>query len=386
MKIFFIHNLYFPQERGGAEKYVRRLASEATAAGHQALIITTAEADRQWEVDGLPVFGLASDFAAIGDRPMLRRYVWQLANLRGKRRAEKLQQILAREQPDLVVTCNMIGLGMACLEIAAKYRHVHILHDVQLLYPSGLVQFGLERRVDAWIFKIYRAWLRPSLAKVKKVVSPSLWLLDWHRQRGLFAKAECKVLANPQPNLKAGVRPAIRADRPFRLLFVGQLEKHKGLKVLVEAYRLLDKQKFTLTIAGDGSLAKWLSEQTFEGLTVLGRQTSEEVSNLMSRSDCLIVPSLVWENAPLVLSEALACGLPAIGSDFGGIAEMIDDDELRFMPGDAISLADKIKRLARQTESSRQASRSNLASEPKAIWGATDYLKALLAFAFDVDK
>ena len=65
---------------------------------------------------------------------------------------------------------------------------------------------------------------------------------------------------------------------------------------------------------------------------------------------------------------------------------MIDDDELRFIPGDAISLADKIKQLARQTESSRQASRSNLAAEPKTIWGATDYLKSLLAFAFDADK
>ena len=371
MKIILVNSLYQPQERGGAEKFVRRLAAEAAEAGHQVAIVTSAPKAGRWEVDGLPVFGLASDFAAINDWPLAKRYVWQLANLWGRGRAQELKKILRDQRPDLVVTNNMLGLGLRCLAEASTYRHVHILHDTQLIYPSGLVHFGQEGRVDAWVFKLYRSIVRAESSQVKKAVSPSLWLLEWHRQRGLFASCAACVLPNPRPQPVESRVPA--SAGPFRLLFVGQLERHKGLELLVEAFRSLDPQRYSLTIAGSGSMGSWLRQQAESGgIDFVGFQSSRQISRLMAESDCLVVPSLVWENAPLVLSEAIASGLPAIGSDFGGIAELITEPELRFAPGVSSDLAEKIKRLQ---------SRQTAYAVPKAIWSAKDYLKALLAFA-----
>jgi glycosyltransferase involved in cell wall biosynthesis len=64
---------------------------------------------------------------------------------------------------------------------------------------------------------------------------------------------------------------------------------------------------------------------TGSSLQTLGQSSSEEVLKILGESDILLVPSQIAENQPTVVLEAMACGVPSIGSHLGGIPETIGD-------------------------------------------------------------
>jgi glycosyltransferase involved in cell wall biosynthesis len=83
-----------------------------------------------------------------------------------------------------------------------------------------------------------------------------------------------------------------------------------------------------------------------ETVAMVGRYRPTDLSALMAAVDWVVVPSIWWENAPLVIQEAFAHGRPVICSDIGGMAEKVTDgvNGLHFRAGDPQSLADVIAR------------------------------------------
>lgn len=92
-------------------------------------------------------------------------------------------------------------------------------------------------------------------------------------------------------------------------LFVGRLDKEKGIHHLVAAFQKLKKK---LYIAGDGNLASYVQENTSDTLIWLGRQSKEDVNQLMLRCRALIFPSLWIEGMPLTIIEAMRSGAVTI--------------------------------------------------------------------------
>jgi glycosyltransferase involved in cell wall biosynthesis len=93
--------------------------------------------------------------------------------------------------------------------------------------------------------------------------------------------------------------------------------------------------------------------QTFEQLladtrgvvTMVGQYAPAELPRLMEQIDWVVVPSIWWENSPLVIQEAFAHGKPVICSDIGGMAEKVTHgvNGLHFRVGDPSSLADVLR-------------------------------------------
>ncbi|MFA7050276.1 MAG: glycosyltransferase family 4 protein, partial [Patescibacteria group bacterium] len=88
---------------------------------------------------------------------------------------------------------------------------------------------------------------------------------------------------------------------------------------------LKNKQGIKLTIVGDGTLINKAQElaKNNKNINFLGKKNGEEVKAELLKHDCLIVPSLCYENSPTVIYEASAFNLPVIASDLGGISELI---------------------------------------------------------------
>jgi len=126
------------------------------------------------------------------------------------------------------------------------------------------------------------------------------------------------------------------------VLYVGQLEEHKGLRVLMEAWHAVDAN---LGIVGSGELESEVETFTKErsGITFYGRRSPIEVRSLMARARLLVVPSLCYENAPTVIMEALSLGTPVVASNIGGIPELIREGEgVLVEPGNAEALREAI--------------------------------------------
>ena len=81
-------------------------------------------------------------------------------------------------------------------------------------------------------------------------------------------------------------------------------------------------------------------------MSLVGRYQPEALPRLMAGVDWVVVPSIWWENSPLVIQEAFLHGRPVICSDIGGMAEKVTDgiNGLHFSARDAVSLASTLRR------------------------------------------
>jgi teichuronic acid biosynthesis glycosyltransferase TuaC len=136
------------------------------------------------------------------------------------------------------------------------------------------------------------------------------------------------------PGAQSEARRSLRLDQSGELiLYVGNLLKTKGVVELVKALAgLLEKRpNARLAMIGEGEHTASLQQLTAaSGLQkrvwLLGRKDSRDVATWMRAADVFCLPSYS-EGCPNVIVEALACGLPVVASDVGGIPELIRDEE-----------------------------------------------------------
>lgn len=141
--------------------------------------------------------------------------------------------------------------------------------------------------------------------------------------------------------------PAARPPHhPPRLLNVSMFYPAKGVDLLLEAVALLqrDGRRVTLDIVGDGELGDGYRESAArlgiaDAATFHGVQPREVIAQLMRDADLYVLPSR-YDNNPVALIEALASGLPAVGTRVGGVPELIAHDLLA--EPDAASIAARI--------------------------------------------
>ncbi len=154
--------------------------------------------------------------------------------------------------------------------------------------------------------------------------------------------------ANASGGWQGGVGE-LSADAPLRILFVGLPVERKGLPVLLRAFEALrDHVNATLTLVGPGpdDVAPLLLDA--RGVTALGRVDDEQKSAALAHADVLCAPSLHGESFGMVLTEAFAAATPVVASDIPGYRDVVRDgqDGLLTPPGDALALAEALRRMA----------------------------------------
>jgi len=359
MKICLINNLYKPYNRGGAENIVEMIARGLVKAGHDVFVITTkpfTQKHKNTKTQSLSstpirehkIYYVNSLYYNLNKLPKFLRLFWHLIDVFDVGSYFQVKRILKIEKPAVVMTHNLKGAGYLIPRAIKKLKikHIHTLHDIQLLHPSGLMIYKKEKAIDSLFSKIY-AWPCCLLfGNPDVVISPSDWLMKMHEDRGFFAKSEKIILPNPVEAITADLNIAKRkSDEVFRFFYAGQIEEHKGVLFLINAFRKL-KDHCELIIAGGGvklNQAKKLARDN-KNIKFIGRIGKSEVLDMMKRADALIMPSLCYENSPAVMYEALAAGLPVIASRIGGAEELVRNAAgILFEPSNEKDLIDKIK-------------------------------------------
>ena len=147
--------------------------------------------------------------------------------------------------------------------------------------------------------------------------------------------------------------------RKLELLFIGQITKHKGLTILVEALmKLPESANFSLHVYGDLQKDRYYSESILRltkgdpRIIFMGSFTPDRLHEILAKHDVIVIPSLWSENTPMVLLYSQAAGLPALVSDEEGLCETIQDGKngLTFKTGDAEELSKCIRRLIEEPD------------------------------------
>ncbi len=148
------------------------------------------------------------------------------------------------------------------------------------------------------------------------------------------------------------------SDQFVRIIFVGRFAPPKDPLLLLKAIEACPKsikQSIRLSLIGDGPLVQEVQQYIQEhhlvdSIYLLGSLTPPHVQQALQTSDIFILPSR-YEGFPYVVLEAMACGLPVIASDVGGIREAIEQDAgLVIPPNDQQALTDAIVQLVQHPE------------------------------------
>lgn len=201
--------------------------------------------------------------------------------------------------------------------------------------------------------------LREATRTVDLFLAPSATMEEWALRFGIDrARLERCDQGIPLDSTKRSAVEATKrsaADAPLRLAFAGSLIPSKAPHLLLEAVDAFPAGRITVDLLGsvvpyhgDTSYASRLAPLLGKPFVrKLGPVPHERMSDTFADVDGLVVPSAWIENAPFVIREAFAAGLPVIASDLGGMAEMVRHERngLLFAPGDSAALARAIGRL-----------------------------------------
>lgn len=218
-----------------------------------------------------------------------------------------------------------------------------------LLAPSAAFVFYSAVNVERQWRWPYRAIEKLVLGRADGAHAPSAAVPPILRAKGMAAPTAVVPLGvdvERFANASAMELPAVR--RP-RIGFIGRLEPVKGLDVLLEAFKHM-RTEASLVVCGDGSESQRLQAKAGERVHFLGALAYDDVLSVIKALDVLVLPSVTLlplhrEQFGRVLVEAMAAGVPVVGSDAGAIPEVIGEAGLVVPERNAEALAAALDRL-----------------------------------------
>ncbi len=351
-----IHNRY--QQSGGEDSVFQSEAEVLSDAGHT---ILRYERDNR-ELD----HGAANCSTLLNAASLAANTIWS-----GKSYRELLQSTGHDQpgRPDVAHFHNTLPLISPSAHWACKENAIPVvqtLHNYRLLCPAatflrdGQVCESCLGKALPWPGVVHGCYRNSRAASgvLAAMLAVHRAMHTWTKTVDIFIAlsefAKAKFVQGGLPAAKIVVKPNFvypdpggGADPSDIAIFVGRLSEEKGLPTLVAAWQLLAK-RIPLRIIGDGPLRAELETRVnrcnIAGIYFEGRLPPTEVVAAMKQARFLILPSQCYENFPMAIAEAFACGTPVIASRHGAAAEIVEDGRtgLLFQAGDAGDLAAKV--------------------------------------------
>jgi glycosyltransferase involved in cell wall biosynthesis len=283
-----------------------------------------------------------------------------------------IRDLITSHRPDVAHLHNIyhqLSLSIVDELSAAGVPTVLTLHDYKPVCPSyvlytekspcrrcvkgSVVNSAVHRCVKGSLPASATAAIEAGVARARgtyrqidRFIAPSQFMANVMTEGGFDSKS-LRVIPNflqAEPTL-----PGTEASLRNGFLFVGRLEEVKGIRLLLESWRL-GPPDVQLRILGTGPL-QGLVEKEAEAspnISYLGFQPEARVRSELDSALALLVPSLWEENCPMAILEARERNCAVIGADRGGIPELIEDgvDGLLFEAGDAGALSNAVLHLA----------------------------------------
>ena len=268
---------------------------------------------------------------------------------------QEIIRIIKKDQIDVIWVHNTLWtLGTAPYEAGKKcgIPVIHTLHNFRLLCPNGICYreghicrdcigrnpLCLHNSVKRGCYRNSRllsAVIAFNIIKQRKSLKDHVKLVCVSEfQRKLILKS-LKGLNPKKVYIKhnfvsSTVNSKTYSERSNRFIYAGRLTESKGIKELLCAWKILEKDMPDapeLLICGTGELAgfadEFIQENRLRHVKRTGEISGEEVSGLMADSKALIYPTRWYEGEPVAIIEAYYAGTPVIATDIGGVSEMI---------------------------------------------------------------
>jgi len=348
MKIVQITTFYPPYHLGGGGVHVYKLSNLLAKEGHTVFVITTREPfdlvtrkkKKHSDYDypnhkNIRVIRLSSRFGKIMHiSAVLFGYsFWE----------KKIKKIVNEIQPDIIHYHNIVGFPRT-LKINGKFK-VFTSHDYLPVCPKwDLQKFGKKQCKKAEncfvcqikskkvpvFWRLFRNNMTRLLSKIDYIITPSKFMLETLKEFGI--QNNCVQIYNFIENHISSVdlnnKIKKSHEKPF-FLYVGRLEKEKGIDFLLEKIENLQNKDYQIIITGIGNLQnkiQRIANNSNETVKYLGWVSEDIKQNLLKNAIALLIPSIWSENCPMTILDSFAFGLPVIASQRGGNTELVIDN------------------------------------------------------------
>ncbi len=365
MKILQLNNYHYI--RGGAERYYFELSDLLKKKGHD-IIYFSVEDEKNLKCPFSMYFGKKMSFDQ--SQGILKKLETSLRMLYSFENNRKISALIEKYPVDIAHAHNIYHRVCPSVFNVLKKKHIPIvmtLHDYKIGCPiytfyrnnsictecidigkyrvvknrctKGSFLLSMFHFIEAKIHEIMKIYIK----NVDIFICPSYFLLKKHLEAGI---PEYKLINIPNFINVSFFTPKFNVGD--YILYVGRLSNEKGILTAIKAVQHLDVQ---LKIVGDGPMRNvcegFVKENSLKNVKFEGYKTGDELKELFRNAAFVVFPSEWYENAPMVVLESFAYGKPVIGSNLGGVPEMIIDEKtgLLFQPGDYQELREKIKYL-----------------------------------------
>ena len=388
MRIALVVHKFPPTSVGGTEIYTLNLARELSKRGHSVFVFYRHDepTDRRgaisWEErDGFTACRVSRAFDYESSHPLaqfLDTFYNPDVEVAFRRFLDEVRPDLVHFQHVMLLSHRLIGL--------AKLRRLPVLltlHDYwficgnsQLIWPDGQIcrgkALGLNcarcalsrarsrllgplRVLVAPVLQGRDALVRRSALQADHLIAPSHFAINEYVKAGFPAERFTYLENGIHAELIQRYARHPTADDRVRFAYLGSLAWQKGVHVLVEAFRGIPPGDATLRIYGSPNVFPDYAARlhrmadpantSFEGLV-----PNEEVGRALAEADVVIVPSLWYENSPMVIQEAFAAGVPVIASRIGALTEKVQHGVNGFLctSGDVGALRETVRSLIEQ--------------------------------------
>ncbi len=346
MKILQINNYHYL--KGGSERVYFETSRLLEDRGHKVIHFSVND-NKAIESPYEKYFIEPVHYFAYGH--LLNKIKSVISFLYSREAKRKLELLLQREKPDVAHLHIFYGrLTSAILPVLKEYNVpiVMTVHEYRMLCPvyllvdnkgdiceccasGGYTNCVLKRcnkgRLSYSIVSALECYIRDLFFSYVKYVDRFIMVSAFIRDKHIEYISQLQNKTCHIYNF-ISLESISRAHnhRPY-YLYAGRLSREKGMLTLLNAWR--DFPSLKLKIAGDGPLddviSRFLQENNMHNVEQLGHLSGQALFNVMKHSKFLIVPSEWYENNPMSILEAFAIGLPVIGSNMGGIPELIKE-------------------------------------------------------------
>lgn len=289
------------------------------------------------------------------ERPMLSKSA--IDYIYNRHSAKSLRQLFIQNHYNYVIVLNYASsLSPSILHIIKKYKsiqHFKVIynaHDAHIICPnSGMnffehgKMFRLKEcsKVTHFLFKRldYRGFHYSLLKKIQwihayrirgfqkvfdLVISPSNFLLN--RIRSFYPELKYEIVRNPCLDDWSQSIDTKIISQPVKLVFIGRLSNEKGIIPFLESLKHVNID-YTFEIYGDGPLKEkiniWINKNALSSrIELKGIKTHQDMMNLLKNYDAIVLPSIMFENAPLSIIEASSQNLFIFTMGYGGMKEL----------------------------------------------------------------
>lgn len=336
MRILLVNTWYYPNMKGGAEQSVKLLAENLYKNGNVVGVLTAdaiVENQNPEIINGVAVYRVKS---YIYEEPisLIQKITRKSNDIKYTKNSKKILDVLERYKPDVIHSNSLMGFSTYIWQLAKSLNIpvIHTLRDYSLLSPRGVYETSSQATFPYNIFlKYYAERNKKASQDVSYVTAPSEFTLKLHTKNGYFSdiSAECVVNAvdvNLQFVRKQIEKRKKNGKKKKTLIFAGRLLEIKGIKLLLDAFSLIQDTNTNLVICGEGNLSKIVeaATQNDNRIIYMGQLSQQELSIQYQKADVAVFPSLWDEPFGRIIIEANKYGLPVVASNHGGIPEIMN--------------------------------------------------------------